>query len=130
MSPDYHATFVFGPNYIRAADGMREGGVPGIDAARDAEGLASAEQGTGAIVLAFAHDLPARWRSEDLNPWVQAVLVGTSMSMAELLNPDIRMIGNREGPSSLLMLHWNDVDSAHALRVARAIENSYAQLAS
>jgi hypothetical protein len=128
MSSDYRATLVFGPNYIAAADGFREQGVPGLNAALDVESLRSAETGKGSIVLVFAHDMPPAFRGKDPEDWGQALMFGTLMGKMEMRFPDYRLICNEAGPASLLMLHWNDDDTAHALKVAQAIEESYADL--
>lgn len=120
--------YVFGPNYLTAVAGMRDAGVADVNAACDVASLESAPQGVGNVILSLAHDVPPAWVGRDLDDWTQTIMRGTSMGFAELGSPDIRMIGNQETASADLMLHWSHAESAHALRVARAIERSYAAL--
>jgi hypothetical protein len=122
------STIIFGANALSAALGFQERGVPNIMAAIDVDSLESPAAGVGSFVLAFAHDVPGGWVGRDPNEWTQALMLGTSIGMMEMRSPDIRFTGNKQDTHAMLLLHWDSVDTEHALRVARAIERSYAGL--
>ena len=130
MSDDsFHGTVVFGPDAAKAAAQYRAAGVPGVIECANAEALELPSFGRGNVTLTFAHRVPGAWLGEArLNPWLQALMEGTGIGKIEMGYPELRGLGNAEDDTALLMLHWANTNTATALKVARAIGRSYAEL--
>jgi hypothetical protein len=127
----FRTTIVFGPEASETAEQYRAAGLDGvIDGGRHAERLELPDFARERVRLAFAHRVPERWSAESKQQqrWLLALTSDLGLGRYEMGFPDTRGLNTYESDAAVLLFSWDATDTATVLRVAHAIDRSYAGL--